>query len=497
MGEVWKARDTRVDRMVAIKTSPQQFSGRFEREARAIRKSMRVHWIVSAEIVLAVTGAFVYYYWPQSMALPRPQIRQQISEANGGPVVSWPGRYLVGKLGGFDEPLSAYLMFDYLRSQDPLRGRQVLLATDSASGGLPYRISLHLPDDVLAGVEELAELKANHLTSLSENSWITQPEFSEDLRQTNLFVQSYNSPDFPNLDEIPSVELQSNVRQFICFKSLVDPRTWGQNPSSLSPPSLEDAGELASDIIEVAGFYNLPVDVLLGIGAMENNFLSAPGDLNNAIWKKDVGTDDIVLRRKGRMAWVLNSSMGTWQITRQSLRYSHELFLCDTRDYSKLSVQLRPTERLDMNFLSSHVLTTYAALVLRDLVDYFDGDVFLATAAYNGTKLHPNLQYASGVEAVANYARRVIGNAVRFTRINRNQSDKAQRNQEPMPRFPVRVRQAEFLSERSARSHKGQERLCASGTSLFGKHLLTSELEVYSKLVQLSKPRFAATNAMR
>src|SRR5665213_354430 len=36
MGEVWKARDTRVDRLVAIKRSQQQFSGRFEREARAI-----------------------------------------------------------------------------------------------------------------------------------------------------------------------------------------------------------------------------------------------------------------------------------------------------------------------------------------------------------------------------------------------------------------------------------------------------------------------------
>ena len=36
MGEVWKARDTRLNRTVAIKTSPQHFSERFEREARAI-----------------------------------------------------------------------------------------------------------------------------------------------------------------------------------------------------------------------------------------------------------------------------------------------------------------------------------------------------------------------------------------------------------------------------------------------------------------------------
>jgi eukaryotic-like serine/threonine-protein kinase len=36
MGEVWKARDTRLDRVVALKFSRAQFSERFEREARAI-----------------------------------------------------------------------------------------------------------------------------------------------------------------------------------------------------------------------------------------------------------------------------------------------------------------------------------------------------------------------------------------------------------------------------------------------------------------------------
>ncbi len=36
MGEVWKARDTRLNRTVAIKISQQQFSERFEREARSI-----------------------------------------------------------------------------------------------------------------------------------------------------------------------------------------------------------------------------------------------------------------------------------------------------------------------------------------------------------------------------------------------------------------------------------------------------------------------------
>src|ERR1700724_578327 len=36
MGEVYRARDTRLDRDVAIKISHEKFSDRFEREARAI-----------------------------------------------------------------------------------------------------------------------------------------------------------------------------------------------------------------------------------------------------------------------------------------------------------------------------------------------------------------------------------------------------------------------------------------------------------------------------
>lgn len=36
MGEVWKARDTRLERIVAVKFSKEQFTARFEREARAI-----------------------------------------------------------------------------------------------------------------------------------------------------------------------------------------------------------------------------------------------------------------------------------------------------------------------------------------------------------------------------------------------------------------------------------------------------------------------------
>src|SRR5713101_6579809 len=43
MGEVWKARDTRLDRTVAIKVSKTEFSERFEREARAVATLNHLH----------------------------------------------------------------------------------------------------------------------------------------------------------------------------------------------------------------------------------------------------------------------------------------------------------------------------------------------------------------------------------------------------------------------------------------------------------------------
>ena len=50
MGEVYKGRDTRLDRIVAIKVSKEKFSERFEREARAVAALNHPHkYAVSAD----------------------------------------------------------------------------------------------------------------------------------------------------------------------------------------------------------------------------------------------------------------------------------------------------------------------------------------------------------------------------------------------------------------------------------------------------------------
>jgi hypothetical protein len=136
--------------------------------------------------------------------------------------------------------------------------------------------------------------------------------------------------------------------------------------------------------------------------------LSIRGDVNHAIWKRKPAKDDIVLKRSRRGVLVSNYSIGLWQITRETLRYAHALFLRDKRDYSRLSERLRPPRTLELDLTDSHVLTTYVGLLLRDLLDRFNGDIEKAVGAYNGGPRNPNLRYAAGVQTVAEYARNIL-----------------------------------------------------------------------------------------
>src|SRR5258708_4249477 len=135
------------------------------------------------------------------------------------------------------------------------------------------------------------------------------------------------------------------------------------------------------------------------------------GDLEHAVWKKRAQRDDIVLRRGRKRVMVSDYAMGTWQITRETLRAAHQLYLKDKRDYTKLPARLRPPRELNLNSVDDAVLTTYAGLLLRGLLDHFGGDVDKAIGAYNGGVKNPSLAYAAGVKTVAEYARRVLEHA--------------------------------------------------------------------------------------
>jgi hypothetical protein len=232
--------------------------------------------------------------------------------------------------------------------------------------------------------------------------------------QTRLFVAAYNRPVKRNLEVLSEKQLVPSVARFLVFKSMTDPRVRGG--TDVQSLSREQATEMAADIIAVAQFYNLPLDVFLGIGAMENNYLSIRGDLEHAVWKRRPAKDDIILKRRRHRVLVSDYSIGVWQITRETLRFAHDLYLKDKRNYTQLPEQLRPPKVFVLDVSDSHVLTTYAGLLLRDLLDRFHGDVEKAVGAYNGGPRNPNLEYAAGVGIVAEYARNVLG---RVSAINR------------------------------------------------------------------------------
>jgi hypothetical protein len=248
------------------------------------------------------------------------------------------------------------------------------------------------------------------ITHYELNAW-TKEDLAYFRQQSNTFETAYNAPTERKLETLTSFQLFPALAHFLIFKSQTDSRVAGESEVAPRPLTLAQANQLAADILDVAYFYSLPLDYFLGVGAMENNYMDANGDLAHAVWKKRAQRDDIVLRRSRRRVLVSDYSIGTWQISRETLRYAHLLYLKDTRNYDLLPARLRPAKELDLNSLNNQVLTTYAGLLLRDLLDRFGGDVDKAVGAYNGGVRSPNPAYTSGVKTVADYARRVIEHA--------------------------------------------------------------------------------------
>src|SRR2546430_3141571 len=213
-----------------------------------------------------------------------------------------------------------------------------------------------------------------------------------------MFDVAYGVPTEQKLESLSSFKLLPALAQFLIFKSQTDNRVLDRTDTAPRPLTREQATQLATDILDVAQFYSLPLDYFLGVGAMENDYMDVNGDLTHAVWKKRAQRDDIILRRGRKRVMVSNYAIGIWQITRETLRAAHQLYLKDMRDYSLLPARLRPSRSLDLNSVDDAVLTTYAGLLLRGLLDHFGGDVDKAIGAYNGGVKTPNPAYAARSE---------------------------------------------------------------------------------------------------
>lgn len=366
-------------------------------------------WTSAALIawLIIFAAAAAYRFWPRCLPLPSTAYPSARIE-NGRMIAPFPARFLLARVGRYDDQLSAYLWFDYLRSRPALRKNRVFIVSSEPADRAGYEIFVQLPNDALGSVALLSSLEAKGYIDGFTLQFSSHRQTDQYEDQTRVFIAAYRSPTCATLEALSFEQLQPSVARFLVFKSRTDART--QPRANPRRPSLNDreAREVAADIIAVAKFYDLPLDAFLGVGAIENNYLAVDGDLQHAVWKPRPGKGDIVLERKRHKALVSDYSMGAWQISRETLRRAHRLYLRDNRDYAQLPERLRPAKVLNFDSLDSHVMTTYAGLLLRDLLDRFDGNVARAVGAYNGGPRRPNPRYSASVHLIAAYARNIL-----------------------------------------------------------------------------------------
>src|SRR6266404_6351979 len=383
--------------------------------SKFFRRLVRYALCLTAALLAFAACAYTdYRLWPLDLhaprypALPAPQIRGNRVVLPFAPGVA------AAKVATFHDQLEAFLHFEYLRGREARDGsdtsRIFLTAVDTATGP-SYEIFIVSDNDLLTAIPHLAQLEGRNLIARYDlNTW-TEKDFAYYRRQSHMFDVAYGLHTEQKLESLNSFQLLPALARFLVFKSQTDNRVLERSDAAPRPLTREQATQLAADILDVAQFYSLPLDYFLGVGAMENDYMDVDGDLAHAVWKKRAQPDDIVLRRTRKRVMVSDYAIGTWQITRETLRAAHQLYLKDKRDYRLLPARLRPPRALDLNSVDDAVLTTYAGLLLRGLLNHFGGDVEKATGAFNGGVKSPNPAYAAGVKGVAQYARRVLEHA--------------------------------------------------------------------------------------
>ena len=374
-----------------------------------VRRSVKITTALIGLVAgVALAAWAIYRYWPprppavSHRGMPKPDI------ATGRLVVRVPQSQVIGELARYDDELFAYMMFNYLRSQPAFDGINLILTYDFAGGTIVYSIRAVPPNDIIRGCDQVYK-SASGFPFLSPVCLVLPDSVvvAEKLH-TDTLVRAYNYPGYHKMEQLSHSDMIAYTRRFIRFKSNTDPRILRRIEPVPHPLTREEAQNLAEDIVTVANFYSLPLDFFLGIGAMENNYMNVKGDLGHAVWKRRASRGDAIVQRRAGRVLVLDEAIGMWQITRETLRYAHRLFLRDRRDYSVLPERLRPAKTLNTDALDASVLTTYAGLLFRNLLDRFGGNINKAVGAYNGGPRNPNLRYAGGVERVAEHARKVM-----------------------------------------------------------------------------------------
>jgi hypothetical protein len=361
-------------------------------------------------VALTVNLAYLEY-WPQQLHLDPYACIPHPAFVHGRLTLPYTDQHPVAAVASYDDALQAFLQFQFLSSRTGLGGVRWVLTAVPTKAGLSYRIFVMGQDDLLTDLARLGQLEGRRLIPGMEITVWSDSELSLYENQSHLFEVAGDIPVQQKLETLDASELQAALADFLMFKSETDIRVLQDMDPKPQPLTHAEAEQSAADIIAVARFYDLPLDYFLGVGAMENDYMDVNGDLTHAIWKAHAQTGDIILQRRRTRVLVSDYSVGAWQITRETLRAAHRIYLRDKRDYSLLPEHLRPSREFDLNTLNGPVLTTYAGLLLRELLDHYHGDVQDAIGAYNGGIVAPNAHYALVVTGIADYARRILEHA--------------------------------------------------------------------------------------
>src|SRR5579872_853161 len=225
-----------------------------------------------------VAAWVAYRVWPRTINVSLPSSLPQV-ELDGS---RWAVKIRTGTLladaADFDSELQAFLYFEYLRSHAGMTASDILLTASMNDGRPRYQIDLVLGNDLLSAVPQLATLRAKGLIRNFHLDSYAGQDVAYRRIQSDVFLDAYNPFTPPKLESLSSEQLLLPVTRFLVFKSATDGRV--QQGSRLPQAlSFEQAKLLAADILAVARFYQLPLDVFLGIGAMENNYMNVRGDL--------------------------------------------------------------------------------------------------------------------------------------------------------------------------------------------------------------------------
>ena len=287
--------------------------------AKKSRNHLLFPAIVIFVVALAVSLSLAYRLWPRPfpIAPPPPQL-SPTPQANRVAVPFSPA-IAAAEVATFHDQLEAYLQFEYLRGRDPDDAPRVFLTAARAGHGGNHNIYIVTDNDLLTAIPRLSQLESHGLIGRFDLVTWTKNDLAFYQLQSRRFEGAYNMPPKQRLESLPSFQLIPALADFLVFKSQTDWRVVNRSEHAPQPLTRQQATRLASDIIAVAKFYSLPLDYFLGVGAMENNYMAVDGDLAHAVWKKRAERGDFVLRRNRQRVLVSDYSIGTWQISRETL----------------------------------------------------------------------------------------------------------------------------------------------------------------------------------